>query len=278
MKSLFDDVSFKCSMLTTKKYSSSFSLAIYSLDAKLRTPVYAIYGFVRFADEIVDSFHDYDRRTLLQDFRKDTQEALDKRISLNPILNSFQHVVHRYHIRQEWIDAFMDSMEMDLHKLQYDDERYKKYILGSAEVVGLMCLHVFTDGDDHLFERLKPYAMKLGSAFQKVNFLRDLNADYTGLNRVYFPEVDMGAFSVSDKVRIEDDIERDFKEALTGIRMLPESSRRGVYLAYYYYYALFNKIKRTPPQQILHKRVRIPDFQKLLLLFRSGLIQQLHLW
>ena len=278
MKSLFDDVSVACSRLTTKKYSNSFSLAIYSLGSQLRTPIYSIYGFVRFADEIVDSFHDYDRKTLLEQFRKDTQDAIRNRISLNPILNAFQQVVHRYRIRQEWIDTFMDSMEMDLYNISYDDEHYKKYILGSAEVVGLMCLHVFTDGNDQAFERLKSSAMKLGAAFQKVNFLRDLKADYTGLNRVYFPGVDMRVFSAHDKAKIEADIEQDFNDALIGIRMLPESSRRGVYLAYHYYYMLFRKIKRSSPQQILRERVRIPDFQKLLLLFRSGLMQQLNLW
>lgn len=278
MKSLFDDVSIGCSKLTTQKYSTSFSLAIYSLGSRLRIPIYSIYGFVRFADEIVDSFHDYDRKTLLEQFRKDTQDAIRNRISLNPILNSFQQVVHQYNIRQEWIDAFMHSMEMDLQKKAYDEEQYKNYILGSAEVVGLMCLHVFTDGDQKLFKQLKPYAMKLGAAFQKVNFLRDLKDDYSGLNRVYFPGVDMRQFSVHDKIKIEEDIENDFREALTGIRLLPESSRKGVHLAYHYYYMLFSKIKKSSPQTILRERVRIPDFQKLLLLFRSGLIQQFHLW
>lgn len=272
MKSLFDDVSIECSKLTTKKYSNSFSLAIYSLGTHLRVPIYSIYGFVRFADEIVDSFHDYNRKELLERFRKDTLEAISNGISLNPILNSFQHTVHRYNIRQRWIDAFMDSMEMDLQKVSYDDEKYKKYILGSAEVVGLMCLHVFTEGDVQMFDRLKPYAMKLGAAFQKVNFLRDLKADYDGLNRIYFPNVDMKAFSVQDKMKIEEDIEGDFRAALMGVRLLPESSRKGVYLAYCYYYVLFRKIKRTSPEQILHERVRIPDFQKLLLLFKSSLI------
>jgi phytoene/squalene synthetase len=277
MKALFDEVSVACSRITTQKYSNSFSLAIYSLGAELRVPIYSIYGFVRLADEIVDSFHDYDRSALLLQLRNDTRDALQNRISLNPILNSFQHVVHRYGIQQEWIDAFMDSMEMDLNPVEYDDMRYKKYILGSAEVVGLMCLHVFTDGDKSLFDKLKPYAMKLGAAFQKVNFLRDLNADYTGLNRVYFPDVNMAAFSVQDKTKIEADIEDDFRQALTGIHLLPENARRGVYLAYRYYYMLFRKIKRTSPQQILRERVRIPDFQKLALLFKTGLFPQMHL-
>lgn len=278
MKSLFDDVSIECSKITTKKYSNSFSLAIYTLGSKLRAPIYSIYGFVRLADEIVDSFHDYNRKQLLQQLKKETQEAIDKRISLNPILNSFQHIMHQYGIRQEWIDAFMDSMEMDLGQVEYDTEKYQKYILGSAEVVGLMCLHVFVDGDEQQFEKLKPYAMRLGSAFQKVNFLRDFNADYTGLNRIYFPGVDISNFSIEDKCKIEDDIENDFKEALIGIRLLPENSRRGVYLAYHYYYVLFRKIKRTSPQKILSERVRIPDFQKLLMLLRLSLAQQMNLW
>lgn len=278
MKPLFDDASSECSKLITQKYSSSFSYAIYSLDPHMRGPIYAIYGFVRLADEIVDTFHDYNRSELLDRFRNDTQQALRDRISLNPILNSFQRVVHAYHIKYEWIDAFMASMEMDLHKVSYDEDKYKKYILGSAEVVGLMCLHVFTEGDDVLFERLKPYAMKLGAAFQKVNFLRDLKADYEGLNRVYFPNVDMQRFSSMDKAAIEEDIEHDFQEALKGIRLLPKGARGGVFLAYCYYYKLFAKIKRTSPKKILNERIRIPDFQKALLLFRSTLIQQLHLW
>src|SRR6478609_743850 len=207
MKSLFDQVSVACSKLTTQKYSNSFSLAIYSLGGEMRKPIYAIYGFVRLADEIVDSFHDYDRKELLEKFRRDTQEALRDRISLNPILNAFQEVVHRYDISQEWIDAFLDSMEMDLHKISYDDEKYQKYILGSAEVVGLMCLHVFTNGNDEEFQKLKPSAMRLGAAFQKVNFLRDLNADYHSLNRVYFPGVEMQRFSQVDKSKIEAEIE-----------------------------------------------------------------------
>lgn len=277
MKSRFDDVSRECSRLTTKRYSTSFSLGILFLHKRLRSPIYSIYGFVRFADEIVDSFHAFDKKKLLEEFRIDTYAAIENRISLNPILNSFQQVVHEYNIRKEWIDCFLESMEMDLHKMTYSDDRYKKYILGSAEVVGLMCLHVFTDGDDAFFDKLRPYAMRLGAAFQKVNFLRDVKADKEELGRTYFPDVDMSKFTEEDKRRIEADIQEDFEESLKGIRMLPRSSRNGVYLAYYYYTRLFRKIKRLPPQRILNERVRIPNSQKLYLMFKSNLKYRLNL-
>lgn len=278
MKSLFDELSGECSKLATKKYSTSFSLAIYSLGSELRSPVYSIYGFVRLADEIVDSFQNYNRKVLLEKFRVDTYTAITEKISLNPILNSFQQVVHQYQIRMEWIDAFMDSMAMDLYPVIYNEEKFNKYILGSAEAVGLMCLHAFTNGNIEQFEKLKPYAMKLGSAFQKVNFLRDLKADYEGLSRIYFPGIDMKNFTQRDKVKIEEKIENEFNDALKGIRMLPSNSRRGVYLAYYYYYVLFRKIKKVPSQRILNERIRIPGFQKIFLLFKSQLIHQLKLW
>lgn len=277
MKQLFDNISIASSVLVTKTYSTSFSLGILFLDRKIRKPIYSIYGFVRFADEIVDSFHGFDKSRLLQDFRNDTAKAIRDRISLNPILNSFQEVVNRYHIRQEWIDAFFDSMEMDLSLTQYDLEKYNQYILGSAESVGLMCLHVFTDRDNDQFEKLKPYAMKLGAAFQKVNFLRDLRADHADLGRTYFPGVDLKKFTGEDKQKIEKDIESDFAEALKGIRMLPESSRKGVYLAYYYYTVLFKKIKKLPPHQVLNGRIRIANFKKLMLMFESGLRQQFNM-
>ena len=278
MKSLFDEVSASCSKITTKKYSTSFSLGILFLDKKLRSPIYSIYGFVRFADEIVDSFHGYDKKSLLQHFREDTYAAIENKISLNPILNSFQHVVHQYGIKMQWINSFLDSMEMDLHKQNYNNENYNKYILGSAEVVGLMCLHVFTEGDEKVFEELKPYAMKLGAAFQKVNFLRDIKADNEDLGRTYFPDVDLKNFKTHDKLKIEKEIENDFAEALTGIKMLPISSRKGVYLAYYYYTVLFKKIKRMPAQRIMNERVRIPNFQKLILMFKSNIRHQLNIF
>ena len=277
MKQLFDSVSDHCSKITTKTYSTSFSLGILFLDKSLRTAIYNIYGFVRFADEIVDSFHGFDKKQLLEKFRADTAEAIAQKISLNPILNSFQDAVHKYGIRQEWIDLFFDSMEMDLQKINYNTEQYEKYILGSAESVGIMCLHVFTYGDDKQFEKLKPYAMKLGAAFQKVNFLRDIKSDNIELGRVYFPDVDLRQFSKSEKRRIEEDIENDFRQAMIGIKLLPAGSRRGVYLAYFYYKVLFNKIKRMPPQKIMTQRVRISDVQKILLMIHSNLRHQLNM-
>jgi len=277
MKSLFDKVSVGCSRLATKAYSTSFSLGIFFLARPLRDPVYAIYGFVRFADEIVDSFHGYQKKELLDSFRKDTEIAIREKISLNPILNSFQFVVHKYKIRQQWIDIFLDSMAMDLQHQEYDYEKYQKYIFGSAEVVGLMCLHVFTEGDERLFERLRPFAMRLGAAFQKVNFLRDIRSDSLHLGRTYFPEVDLDSFSKTEKLKIEKEIEADFSEALKGIKMLPESSQNGVYMAYYYYLALFRRIKRLPAEKILNERIRIPNFQKMLLMLSSNLRHKLNL-
>ena len=271
MKSLFDKVSIECSRLTTRTYSTSFSLGISFLARSLRDPVCAIYGFVRLADEIVDSFHGYEKKKLLESFRKDTEIAIREKISLNPILNSFQFVVHKYGILQKWIDIFLDSMAMDLQHQQYDYKKYQEYIFGSAEVVGLMCLHVFTGGDKGLFEKLKPYAMKLGAAFQKVNFLRDIRSDNLLLGRTYFPGVDLSKFSKIEKLKIEKEIEADFLNALKGIKMLPQSSQNGVYMAYYYYLTLFRKIKRLPAEKILNERIRIPNFQKLMLLLSSNL-------
>jgi phytoene/squalene synthetase len=275
MKSLFDKVSAGCSRLTTKTYSTSFSLGVSFLARSLHDPIYAIYGFVRFADEIVDSFHGYQKKELLDSFRKDTAIAIRDKISLNPILNSFQFVVHKYGIQQQWIDIFLDSMAMDLQQQEYDYEKYQKYIFGSAEVVGLMCLHVFVKGDERLFNTLKPYAMKLGAAFQKVNFLRDIRSDNLLLGRTYFPEVDLANFSRIEKLRIEKEIEEDFSEALKGIKMLPEGSQNGVYMAYYYYMALFRKIKRLPAEKILNERIRIASFQKMILMFSSNLRHKL---
>jgi phytoene/squalene synthetase len=277
MKSLFDKVSIECSRLTTKTYSTSFSLGILFLAKHLRNPIYAIYGFVRFADEIVDSFHGYNKKELLASFREDTFTALRDKISLNPVLNSFQAVVHQYSVRQEWIDKFLMSMEMDLLQQTYTEEKYKEYIFGSAEAVGLMCLHVFTEGDQGLFDKLQPYAMRLGAAFQKVNFLRDAQADNLELGRTYFPGIELVNFSNEQKEKIEKEIEDDFAEALKGIKMLPENSKNGVYLAYYYYWKLFKKIKRLPAEKILHERIRIPDFQKLLLMVKSNLKYQLNI-
>jgi phytoene synthase len=277
MKALFDQVSRKASKMVTRKYSTSFSLGIRFLNADFQEPIYGIYGFVRFADEIVDSFHDYNKATLLSEFRRDTYLAIERGISLNPILNSFQEVVHTYRIEHELIDCFLNSMQMDLEKREYTEEEYKHYILGSAEVVGLMCLRVFTDNDRELYNTLKPYAMALGSAFQKINFLRDLNADYVGMGRLYFPNVNMSELNENIKSQIESDIEKDFDEGLAGIRMLPKRSRLGVYVAYIYYRSLFRKIKKLKPQHILQERVRIPNPQKVMLFAGSYLRNSLNL-
>jgi len=276
MKEIFDNVSAQCSKVTTRAYSTSFSLGILFLDRKFREPIYNVYGFVRYADEIVDSFHGYDKAYLLKKFREDTVEAIEQGISLNPILNSFQSVVREYNIEWELIATFLKSMEMDLEQEEHDRGSYEEYILGSAEVVGLMCLRVFTEGSDELYQELKPAAMKLGSAFQKVNFLRDIQADYEKLGRTYFPGVDMERFQHSDKQMIEYEIETEFSEALQGIRKLPAASRRGVYLAYYYYLRLFRKIKSVPAERIREERVRIPNSSKMVLMFKSLVRHQLN--
>ena len=271
MKALFDEVSVMCSKLTTKRYSTSFSLGILFLKNPLRNPIYAIYGFVRFADEIVDSFDGYDKKYLLDKFRADLYEALEQRISLNPILNSFQQIVHQYNIDIELVNVFLDSMEMDLEKQFYVKENYEKYILGSAEVVGLMCLKVFLNGNQEKYDELKPYAMKLGAAFQKINFLRDLKDDYQTLGRTYFPNVDMTEFTLQAKREIEEEIALDFKEALIGIKKLPVSSKGGVYLAYVYYLTLFKKIKRVSVDRVLVERIRVSNGEKIALMFKSML-------
>jgi phytoene synthase len=271
MKSIFDQVSVATSKMVTRAYSTSFSLGINCLHKRFHKPIYSIYGFVRCADEIVDSFHGFDKEALLQEFNSDTANAIARGISLNPILNSFQEVVHQYHIEQELIDCFMRSMAMDLRQQVHDLESFNEYILGSAEVVGLMCLRVFTEGDDALYQQLKPAAMRLGSAFQKVNFLRDLQADYKVLGRVYFPTVDLTQFSELEKQQIERDIQLDFDAALAGIQQLPVRSRFGVYVAYVYYKALFAKIKALPSARIMQERIRIPNYRKISLLASSYL-------
>jgi 15-cis-phytoene synthase len=269
MKKLFDELSYQVSKSTTQKYSTSFSFGILALHPSIRPAIYAIYGFVRLADEIVDSFHDHDKKTLLSRFKADTALALKEQISLNPILQSFQQTVHQYQIDPILIDAFFESMEMDLHHMYYDDDRYKQYIFGSAETVGLMCLHVFTAGFKHKYDELKPYAMKLGAAFQKVNFLRDIKYDYQQLGRSYFPNINMNIFNNAVKCEIEKDIDSEFKEAIRGIKRLPNTSRFGVYLAYKYYLSLFKKIKATPAQKIWSQRIRIPNVQKVNVMMRS---------
>jgi len=269
MKELFNKVSAEVSKRTTQTYSTSFSLGIYCLNKRLHEPIYNIYGFVRFADEIVDTFLDYNRAELLAEFRAETRKAIDRGISLNPILHSFQQTVNKYKIEWELIDCFLNSMEMDLHKAEHSERSYKEYILGSAEVVGLMCLRVFTEGNEEMYRTLKPTAMSLGSAFQKVNFLRDLRNDYHSLGRVYFPGVEIEDFDDNVKLQIEEDIDKDFDHALQGIRKLPASSRFGVYVAYVYYKQLHNKIRSIPPKRVLTERIRIPNYQKMGLLASS---------
>lgn len=271
MKALFDSISIRSSRMVTKSYSTSFSLGILGLDRKYHDPIYAIYGFVRFADEIVDSFEGYPQKELLERFWKDTYQALDDKISLNPILNSFQQVVHAYEIDYDLIETFLKSMEMDLYKNEYDEAGYKAYILGSAEVVGLMCLKVFVDGNQDRYLALKEPAMQLGSAFQKINFLRDLHADYQSLGRTYFPGVDLDNFNEEVKASIEADIDIDFKAGYEGIKKLPKGARFGVYIAYVYYYSLFKKIRKTHCDLILNERVRISNKRKYGLFLSSYL-------
>lgn len=268
-KALFDQVSDRCSKSVTNAYSTSFSLAIKFLHKDFEKPIHGIYGFVRLADEIVDSFHDYPKSDLLERFTNDTYLAIEEKLSLNPILNSFQNVVNVYGIDRELIDRFLASMRMDLHKDSYSQEQYEEYILGSAEVVGLMCLKVFTEGNSQQYNELKAPAMKLGSAFQKINFLRDLNADLNGLGRTYFPGFDVSKFDEAMKKDIEADIKADFDAGYEGIVCLPKKARFGVYLAYVYYSALFAKISATPSNQILNERIRISNRRKASLLFGS---------
>ena len=263
---LFDRTTLECSKIITKHYSTSFSLGIRTLDKKYRPAIYGIYGFVRFADEIVDTFHDHNKHDLLDRFEADTYRAIDEKISLNPVLNAFQLVVHQYHIERNLVDAFLRSMRMDLKVNAYSNDGYVEYIYGSAEVVGLMCLRVFTEGDDGLYEILKAPARRLGAAFQKVNFLRDIRSDYFDRGRVYFPGINFADFRSVDKKSIEKDIEADFKAAFLGIIRLPKGARKGVYLSYIYYRKVFEKIQRMPPETILHKRIRIPDIKKLMII------------
>lgn len=256
--------------MITRRYSTSFSLGIRVFDKSLRMPIYGIYGFVRFADEIVDTFHGMDKATLLERFRQDTYRAIEEGISLNPVLQAFQEVANRYHIGRDLIDPFLDSMAMDLELSRYHDGLYKQYIYGSAEVVGLMCLKVFVDGNEAEYERLKSPARALGSAFQKINFLRDIKSDYEERGRVYFPGVDYNHFTNEVKREIEEDIKADFDHALLGIRELPSSARLGVYLAYVYYTKLFQKIRNSPATRVADERIRVPDGRKMYLLASSA--------
>tara|TARA_Y100001958_G_scaffold8839_1_gene5444 strand:+ start:363 stop:1202 length:840 start_codon:yes stop_codon:yes gene_type:complete len=270
MKELFDQISEECSKNVTKSYSTSFSLATKMLSSTIRQDIYNIYGFVRFADEIVDTFHSYNKKELFERFVDDLNHSLSEKISLNPILNSFQKTVHKYAIQKDLIDSFLKSMEQDLNKKNYkNNKEYKDYIYGSADVVGLMCLKVFVSGDDIEYKKLEPYAMALGSAFQKVNFLRDLNDDYQKLNRVYFPGVEYNSFDEDAKDKIMTDIEKDFNKALKGIYMLPNNAKFGVYAAYKYYKRLLIKLKKSSYLKIKKQRIRVPNYQKVDVLARS---------
>jgi phytoene synthase len=266
---LFTDTSLACSKLITTRYSTSFTLGIRTLDSRFHLPVYAVYGWVRWADEIVDTFHDHDKAALFADFRRQTDEALATGLSLNPVLHAFQHIVRQYSIDREFIDAFLYSMEMDLDDRSYNQSLYERYIYGSAEVVGLMCLRIFCEGDQAQFERLREPARRLGSAFQKVNFLRDIRSDYEDRGRVYFPGVQYERFTDEVKRQIEADIRADFEAGYAGIVQLPRAARLGVYLAYVYYLKLFHKIRQLPAARILGERVRVPDNTKILLLLGS---------
>lgn len=278
MKSLFDTVSYNCSKLVTKTYSTSFSLATKMLSKSIRMDIYNIYGFVRLADEIVDSFHDYNKEELFKTFEIDLDLALKNKISLNPILNAFQYTYHKYNLDIEQVKAFMNSMRLDLHKTQYlTTEEYKAYIYGSADVVGLMCLKVFVKGDDKKYNALKDTAMSLGSAFQKVNFLRDLKADYDDLNRSYFPNTDLNNLNEASKQHIIDDIEADFSKGLSGIKKLPIEAKFGVFIAYRYYRQLLKKLKKTPALKIKETRIRVSNPKKIELLMRSYVKYQLNL-
>jgi phytoene/squalene synthetase len=278
MKALFDTVSYACSVNVTKAYSTSFSSAVKMLAPSIRQDIYNIYGFVRFADEIVDSFHDYNKAELFRKFEIELEEAIENKISLNPILNSFQHTVNKHNISRELIDAFMKSMKLDLEKQEYKTtEEYHEYIYGSADVVGLMCLMVFVKGDEKKYNDLKESAMKLGSAFQKVNFLRDLKADFEDLNRTYFPNTDLTKLTESSKKEIIDDIENDFKLAYEGILRLPIEAKFGVYTAYRYYKRLLTRLKATPSTEIKNTRIRVPDYQKVELLARCYVKYRLNL-
>jgi len=273
---LYTETCFKCSKVITHQYSTSFGLGIRAFDKRYQYAIYAIYGFVRYADEIVDTFHDHDKAELIANFRKDTFEAIDKGISMNPVLQSFQYVVNQYGLAKELIEAFLHSMEMDIDRTAYSDECYQTYIYGSAEVVGLMCLSVFCKNDKNLYQQLLPQARSLGAAFQKINFLRDIKSDYEERGRTYFPGVNFASFTQQDKQKIEANIQVDFDEAVKGIRRLPKETRLGVYVAYVYYLQLFNKIKKMQADVILQKRVRVSDLRKTALYLKAVLKQRLN--
>ena len=269
MIELYHKISVDASKNVTQLYSTSFSMGIKLLDKNIHDAIFSIYGFVRLADEIVDTFHDYPKSEMLQEFKDETYKALDRKISVNPILHAFQMVVNKYSIARDLIDKFLLSMEQDLNDIQYSTVGYKEYIVGSAEVVGLMCLKVFVNGDNDLYFKLEEPARRLGAAFQKINFLRDVKSDYQELGRTYFPGVDLEKFTPNEKLKIEEDIQNDFESALKGIVNLPSSSRLGVYVAYRYYFSLFKKIKKVSSDRLMEERIRVPNFKKLFITFKS---------
>jgi phytoene/squalene synthetase len=269
MQELYRDTCLECSKVITQRYSTSFSLGIRAFDKKYRYPIYAIYGFVRYADEIVDTFHEFDKELLFKNFKADTYQAIAQKISLNPVLHSFQYAVNKYNIPHDLIEAFLHSMEMDIDKSKYDPQQYNEYIYGSAEVIGLMCLMIFCEGDLKAYENLTPYARSLGAAFQKINFLRDIKSDYYERGRVYFPNVEFAEFCESQKSIIEEDIQKDFNHGLEGIKKLPEGARLGVYIAYRYYLDLFKKIKNLPAAEVAKKRIRVADGRKAYLFLEA---------
>ncbi|MEO6520694.1 MAG: phytoene/squalene synthase family protein [Mucilaginibacter sp.] len=273
---LYTETCFECSKVITHQYSTSFGLGIRAFDKRYQYAIYAIYGFVRYTDEIVDTFHEYDKLQLIADFKKEAFIAIEQGISMNPVLQSFQHIVNQYHIEKELIEAFLLSMEMDLDKTAYNKESYEKYVYGSAEVIGLMCLRVFSENDTALYQRLLPQARSLGAAFQKINFLRDIRSDYEERGRTYFPGVDFKCFTEHDKQQIEANIKTDFDDAFAGIKQLPNGFKLGVYVAYIYYLQLFKKIKRTPAHIILQKRIRVSNMHKTALYFKAMLKQKLN--
>jgi len=277
MKELYDNASDKISKIVTNQYSTSFSLGIKLLKPEIRPAIYSIYGFVRLADEIVDSFHEFNKEDLLARFKRDTYRAIEEGISLNPILNSFQYNVRKYNISLNHIETFLKSMEMDLVEMEYGQREYETYIKGSAEVVGLMCLKVFCNGNKEQYDELEYSAMRLGAAFQKINFLRDIQQDTATLGRLYFPEVELSQFDREKKHQIEADIKTDFHDGLAGIRRLPNSSKFGVYVAFIYYYSLFQKIQNTPASEILKRRIRISNRKKIGLMAYSYFRYQLNL-
>lgn len=272
MMELYSDTCFECSKLITKRYSTSFSLGIMAFDKKYRFPIYALYGYVRYADEIVDTFHNHDKISLFNNFKADTYAAISSGISLNPVIHSFQEVMNRYKIPLNLLDAFLHSMEMDIDKSKYDENTYNEYIYGSAEVIGLMCLMVFCEGDLDKYNKLMPNARSLGAAFQKINFLRDIKSDYLERGRVYFPNVEFTEFCEDQKKQIELDIQKDFDHGYEGIKQLPEGARLGVYISYSYYLDLFRKIKHLPASEVSKKRIRVADTRKAML-FLSALVK-----